>query len=316
MSGSRVVFNPVIEPATDATGADTITIGGSKYILKSGTEGTVTFVDASTLKVTTPAGKLDTKGLIIINPDKSATDIYNGIKYTIAKLPAPGNVIASILYDKYIKISWDAVANAKSYEIYAVIGSGSPFSIGTTQDTTFVYQDVKSNTSYKFIVKALGEYGLSNASITSNTVTTGNNAGPSNTDGGLNDNTVIKKSGNMATVTVGANDYNKNLTIDLTSGDLAQSKELVISMPAKVVANYYSKTITVKGNDFNLSFNPTVFNVDRIENKKNRSDTGIKFKIALNKEKNAASLSNEYVLSANGFVGKDSFMHWIILNLM
>ena len=307
MAGSKVIFNPVIEPTTDASAANTITIGGSKYILKSGTEGTVTFVDTNNLKVITPSGVLDTKGMIVVNPDKSATDVYNGIRYTIARLPAPSNVVASIHYDRYIKVSWDSVANARSYEIYAIVGSGAPFLIGSTQGTTFVYQNVTSNTTYKFVVKTLGEYGLSFASITSNSITMGSTAGPPNTDGNLNDNTIISKTGDTANVYIGMNDGSKNMVIDLVTGDLAQSKQLVISMPAKLISNYGYKNIAVRGNDFSLSFTPSAFNVDRIESNKTRNDVGVRLTLSLNKEKDISSLSNEYVLKADAYVGKDLY---------
>ena len=109
------------------------------YLLKEGSEGSdVRYIDERTLTVKTPAGKLDTMGLIIVNPDQGASEDYVDISYKLPELPAPeGKVYAEIVRDKHnrtdraIKVSWNRVAGASEYEIYVVRGSREAF-IGST----------------------------------------------------------------------------------------------------------------------------------------------------------------------------------------
>lgn len=309
MEGARVVFVPVLEEVKgDTTSGDVIIINGTKYILKSGIDAKeVKFIDSTNLKVITPVGTLDGKGVIVINPDKVATNVYQGIKYSLSKIPAPTGVTASLIYDKYIKVSWNPVDGAQEYEVYAIVDDESPEFIGSTDLTSFIYQDLEPKTEYRFIVKAIGKNGLSLASSESNTVETGRSVGPDDTDGGLNENTNSNKTGDTANVSIGTKDYSdKEIKIDLTKGSLAGSKEVVISIPASVVASYSAKDITVVGKDFTLKFNPTAFNVSKVEENKKKNDAGVKFKISPYNEKSSDSLSTEYTLTASAFVGKDN----------
>ncbi|MEJ8553422.1 IPT/TIG domain-containing protein [Tepidibacter sp. Z1-5] len=308
MNGARVIFAPVLEEVSgDNTSGEIITIDGKKYILKEGIEGSeVKFIDSQNMTVKTPQGKLGSKGVIIINPDKAASNIFD-IVYVISKVDAPTNVYADILYEKYIKITWNKVDGATSYEVYVIEDDKAPYLIGTTDLTSFVYRDLEPKTGYRFIVKALGEYGLSKGSEKSNEVTTGRNVGPEDKDGELSDNTSTTKSGNTANIVIGTKDYDdKDIIIDLTKGSLAGSKEVVVSMPAKVVSSYLAKDVIIYGSDFYIKFNPTSFNVSKMSENRNKDDAGVKFKVALNNQNDSSSLSSEYIVTANAFVGQDS----------
>ncbi|SHK25556.1 IPT/TIG domain-containing protein [Tepidibacter formicigenes] len=311
MNGVRVVFAPVLEEVEDSTSADIIIIDENNnekyYKLKEGTNGSeVEFIDSQNIKVKTPQGKLGTKGVIVINPDKSASNIYD-LVYVVSQLNTPSKPKAELIYDKYIKITWDKVEGATSYEVYVIVDDSQPYLIGTTELTTFIYRDLEEDTEYKFIVKALGDYGLSKASPKSNTVETDDDVGYEDKDGEISEKTSMKKSGNTANILIGTDDYDeKQITIDLIKGDLAGSKEVIVSMPAKVVTSYLAKDITIIGSDFYIKFNPTAFNVSKMKENKNKSDAGVKFKVSLNEQTDSSSLSNEYILSASAFVGKDS----------
>lgn len=310
IKGARVIFNPVLEEFkenSDQQQGEVITIEDKKYTLKSGGEALeVEVIDSQNITLKTPSGKIKTYGVMVINPDASGSNVYEKIIYDISKVEAPGNVEASLIYDKYINITWDKVEGATSYEVYVVTNNSQTYFIGNTNLTSFIYKDLESNTKYKFIVKAIGKYGLSNPSMVSNEVETGRHVGPEDKDGELSENTSSTKVGDTANIIIGTDDYDdKEIKIDLTKGPLAGSKEVVVSMPAKVVSSYLAKDITVIGNDFYIKFNPTVFNVSKIEQNRKREDTGVRFKISPNDKKDVKSFSNEYILSANAFVGKD-----------
>lgn len=309
MSGARVVFNPVLKAATD-TDTDTITINENgndkKYVLVSGTEGSAEFIDSQNLKVTTPAGKLGSKGVMIINPDKAGSEIYD-IVYVIDQIDAPKGVKAELIYDKYIKIDWNEVTDATSYEIYAVEDGKEMYLVGTTDLTTFIYRDVKSKTDYRFIVKAIGEFGLSKGSSKSNEVTTKSGSGYEDKDGEINEKTAINRSGDTVNVLIGTDDYDeKETVIDLTKGEYAGAKEVVISIPARVATSYLAKDVKVILSDMYVKFNPTAFNVSKLYESKDKDKSGVKFKIGINQKNDTTSLSSEYELKADVFIGEDS----------
>ena len=314
--GARVVFNPVIKKVEDssATTKDVIYVNGVAYTLESSTSGTeVTYVDSETLTVKTPAGKLDTGGVLVINPDGGASDIYDGLKYGLPELTVPTGVRAELVYDRYIKVNWNSVTGVKEYEIYVVIDDKTLELVGSTKLTSFVYSDLEPRTRYKFIVKAVGDYGPSRPSEESNTVRTGSKVGPTDDDGQVGDSTKTERSGTTAIITIGRSDFaSKALTIDLTAGILAGSKEVLISIPAAAAASRSAKDITILGGSFRIKLNPYAFYSTRVEENKGKSDAGIRFKLSsaaagtdLRSDEGTA-LSSQLVLEANFFVGKDS----------
>ncbi len=299
MEGARVVFMPVIAPAAENSSGKVIYRVKTKtedkyssqvldpYILQSGIEVAAKFIDSETLTLTTPSGKLDMKGLIVVNPDQGASLPFEDIMFGLPEIGAPaGKVWAEILYDSYyhtdraIKVNWNPVTGATQYEIYVVEEDQVNF-VGSTHLTAWLLQDIKPYTRYKFIIKAVGNFGSSKPSAESNQVRTGGKVGIPDLDGKPGEKTVMQKLGNSAWVTIGSRDFSsKPIVIDLTRDAMAGASEAVIHLPASVISSSRPPEIEVKGRDFNLRFNPVVFNTSRVSENRNREDAGVKFSIS------------------------------------
>lgn len=315
LEGARVVFIPKITSISTEEDAErqAIYIDGEIYDLLDGKDGTeVEVIDSETIVVKTPQGKQDEIGIMVINPDSGASEIYEGLKYGLPKLATPQEVKAELVYDRYIKVNWQEVTGAQQYEIYVVIDDNEKEYVGNTKLTSFVYEDLEPDTEYMFIVTALGDYGSSKYSRESNEVETGRKVGPPDDDGGLEENNKLEKVGDTAKVTIGTKDYDeKEISIDLTRGALAGSKEVIISMPAEVIGSSDAKDITVYGSDFRVKFNPNVFYSSLIRENRKDNDAGVRFTIAQPTTENqentgtkAQSLSSKYDLRAHIFIGK------------
>jgi chitodextrinase len=231
--------------------------------------------------------------------------------YGLPQIDTPTGVTADLLYDRYIKINWQSVSGAVEYEIYVVVDDHETELIGVTKLTSFVYEDLEPKTRYKFIVKAVGEGNISKGSEESNTVKTGRKVGPPDEDGELNEETTISKNGDMAQVSIGEDDYDEVRTIDLTKGVLAGSKEVVISMSARVVSASDAENITIIGQDFLVCFNPKAFKTNKMEENRKNEEAGVRFRVTQDGgntqvEYGKTSLSKQYVLQATQFIGKDS----------
>ncbi|RKD22005.1 IPT/TIG domain-containing protein [Caminicella sporogenes DSM 14501] len=315
IEGAKVVFAPEIEKieSDENASGDTIYINGLAYRLVSGNYATeIEFIDGETLTVVTPEGKLNTKGVIVINPDGGATQVYEDIIYGLPEVASPSGVSAELVYDRYIKIHWNEVADVNEYEIYVVKNDREYEFIGSTKLTSFLYEELEPHTRYKFVVKAIGEYGSSKYSEESNEVKTGRRVGPEDDDEGLVENSKFEKIGNIAQVIIGTSDYDdEDIVIDLTKGNLVGSKEVVISMPAEVVASTDAKDIIVNGEDFRVKFNPKSFYSSKIDDNKRDEDSGVRFTIKpsenINMIGNSKSLSSVYELSADIFIGSEMF---------
>jgi hypothetical protein len=310
IQGARVVFSPVIQPAEEGqTGGQKIYINGKPYILESGRDATeVRYIDEGTLTVKTPSGKMDEKGVMVINPDGGASEIYEGITYGLPEIPTPTGVYAELVYDRYIKVNWNPVEGAQEYEIYVVIDDHERYFVGSTELTSFVFEDLKPNRRYKFVVKAMGEFGNSKQSMESNEVKTGSEVGPPDDDGELGEYTKIERRGNAVNIIVGEQDADKELKVDLTRGELAGSKETIIRIPAVVVANTRAKNIIVTGKDFRIKLHPNAFYSSNIKDNKENKNAGVEFRIqpdsknVLNSRQTA--LSPLYLLQAHVYIGQ------------
>ena len=300
--GMKVYFMPETKEAASNTGAaNTIYRVGTKeeefagrlftsnvminHILESGLEGLeVKYIDAETITVKVPAGKLEGKGLIVVNPDKGASDVYDDLTYGLPELGAPLGVTAEIMHDKYnntdtgIKVTWTGVKGATEYELY-VVEDGQMEFIGSTKLLAYIHQDLKARTTYKFIVKAVGDFGSSKPSAESNTVRTGRDVGIPDIDGGIVENTKLEKKGLTGYVNIGTKEGRNNLVIDMTRGDLAGANELVLSIPASVVVNNRNMLIDVKGADFALKLTPAVFNNERLVQNRHKEEAGVRLTV-------------------------------------
>ncbi|HZJ76546.1 MAG TPA: IPT/TIG domain-containing protein, partial [Oscillospiraceae bacterium] len=312
MEGAKVYFAPEVTPAagTEQVTGRIIYIQGNPYILEEGTEGTdFEFIDDETVIIKTPKLKAESKGVIIVNPDEGASPIYTNLIYGLPEIAVPSWIAAELVYDRFIRVHWGAVSGATEYEIFVVADNKITELIGSTGFTSFVYNDLEPRTRYKFIVKAVGDFGSSKPSLESNTVRTGKVVGPPDEDGELAENTVMSKTGNTANVVIGTSDRGTApVTIDLTGGILAGSTEAVISIPADVILKSGSRNIQVTGKDFSLNFRPSAFNVAVVRENRNRTDAGVRFIIAPDKGNTQVpsgnQLSTVYNLDATVYVGK------------
>ncbi len=314
MEGARVVFNPALKLVDDKTRAtgEIITIGTNRFVLESGVEGTeVEVLNGQEITVVTPSGKLDAKGVMVINPDKGATNIYN-IIYGIPEIGAPFNVIAEFVFDQFIRVNWSGVKDAFEYEIYMSENEGKFDFIGSTELTSFAVQKINPKTKYQFLVRAIGKYGTSKPidESKSNYVITGRNTGPQDGDGKPAENTIINRKGNIADIVIGSRDFtSKGMTIDLTRGNLAGVKDITIRIPANIIVNSIGK-ITILGKDYTLKFNPYIFQTSTMRDNKNNSNAGAVFKILTHNENVDLNPGNTivgeiYLLEATTYVGKD-----------
>lgn len=315
MVGARVVFNPVLKLVTDdkqATG-DIITIGTGRYILESGTQGTeVEVLNGQTITVVTPPGKLDDKGVIVINPDKGATNVYN-IVYGIPEIGAPLNVEAELVFDQFIRVHWSGVKDAFEYEIYISENGGKFEFIGSTELTSYAVQKIKPSTKYQFLVRAIGKYGTSKPidESKSNIITTSRTTGPKDNDGALSENTVINRNGLIANIVIGTKDFtSKGMTIDLTRGNLAGVSDITIRIPASIIVNSSGK-ISILGKDYTMNFSPSIFKNSSMEDNKNNSNAGVVFKITAYKgnvdlKAGTTIVGQTYLLEGTTYVDKNN----------
>lgn len=322
LPGAEVYFAPIISKASDESPENEIIYREASrkgeldtFILEEGYKSTeVTFVDSETLIVVTPAGKLSTGGVIVINPDNGASEIYAQPNYDLEQLTAPTNVTAEIIHDdredtdRYIKIHWLAVTGAVNYEIYVSEDNNKEF-IGTTELTTYIYREIKPNTRYRFVVRAIGPEGISTYSETSNTVKTDDEVGNVDSDGDLNEKTRVRKSGTSVTLQIGSADFDdKPMYFDLTKGDLAGAREVVVIIPARVVTSTKAQDIEIIGTDFNLRFNPDVFLTETMVRKSKSSDVGVRFtfrRMLNNSVQTGNTVSPIYELSAIVYNGAE-----------
>ena len=198
MKGATVYFAPKVIPISENEQniGRVIYIEGKPHILEEGTAGTnFEFINEETVIIKTPPLKAGSTGVIIVNPDNGASPVYTNIIYGLPELAAPSGVTAELVYDRFIKVHWHGVSGATQYEIFEITDDAKVELIGSTQLTSFVYSDLKPRTRYRFVIKAVGDFGSSKPSLESNTVRTGRIVGPPDEDGALGEETLVFKSG-------------------------------------------------------------------------------------------------------------------------
>lgn len=309
MPNARVVFAPKLREAERADTGDIIYIDGRTYVLESGRQASgFKFIDEETVEIITPQGQLGEEGVIIINPDGGASPVYP-IVYGLPELDAPEGVVAELVFEKYIRVHWEEVPGADYYEIYEVEGRNREEFIGSTELTSFLYKDIKPNSRYRFIVKAVGEFGSSKPSRTSNFVRTGRYAGYEDEDGALGEKTTINRVGDRVNVNLGSKDF-YSTRLNLQAPEYRGVKKVVVSMPLSLVYSGDSyRQLTIIGEDFNLNFSPYVFRNLSYKSYRNEKDAGIRFTISYhngNTNLNGqTSLSNQILLEGEFYKGKD-----------
>jgi hypothetical protein len=296
LPGAVVIFNPVLaESASAAAGSPLYrTVGrtvegrnvreSEPFYLQSGQAVAAQVLSPDTLLVTAPGGAIGSGGLLVKNPDGGASDILE-LPYDLPSLPSPGEVTAEIIHDsyadcdRYIKVHWTLVKDASQYEIYVLIDNEREY-IGSTRLTSFVYQSLKPNRSYQFVVTAVGDFGSSPPSMKSNRVRTGSQAGNPDSDGSPGEYSQTVRKGNQVFYSIGTRDDSRGWFLDLTQGQLAGATEVEVAIPAALISRNSSSDLRIRGRDFEISISPAVFNTHQVRTAARQDDAGIRLKIA------------------------------------
>ncbi len=315
MSGAKVVFGPgepQIIPASSSSTSyiylprDTsLDLPYNRFEYQGGAEWTnVIFVDSQTLKVTVPAGELSGAGIMVVNSDLGASEIFQDISYTMAELPEVKNVVAELLNNRSVKIHWDAVAGATYYEVYCEIDGDDAEILGTTRTTAMVFEKYVDNARYRFLVKARNDSAISMGAGYSNQLYTYQDR-RGDQDGTLTEKTSVNRQGSQVLIRIGQEIEWGIFTVNLQN-ELTGSKEAVIAIPAELIRFNQVKDIQVIGPDFRLRFNPGVFRRAMTSEELSGSDNGIRFNLliaAVPAEKGITMLSKAYQLSAYAYSG-------------
>lgn len=315
MPGAKAVFGPGEPQIIAAISASTsfvylprdtsLDLSYNRFEYQGGVEWTnVVFVDSQTLKVTVPAGQLSGAGIMVVNPDLGASEIYKDISYTMAELPVVKNVVAELLNNRSIKIHWDAVAGAAYYEVYCQIDGDEPEVLGTTRTTAMVFEKYRDHARYCFLVKARNDSAISMGAGYSNQLYTYQN-GRGDLDGTLTEKTSVNPMGSQVMVRIGQEIKWGPFTLNLQN-ELAGAKEVVIAIPAELISSGEVKDIQVIGPDFRLRFNPVVFRGGMLGSELSGGDNGVRFSLlaaAAPYEKGVTMVSRVYQLSACAYSG-------------
>lgn len=291
---AKVYFVPVLKrysssSSSSSTTASIIYTSGSgnsarEWTITSGALGTsVTVADSNTIEVTTPAGSLFTWGVMVVNADGGASEIYDDLTYDFPQPEAPWDVAVKMIHDSSgdrdlgIRISWDSVADATGYEIYRV-EDGNYYYLASTNLTSYMYTDVQEDTDYRFAVKAINNCGLSEASDVSSTITTDEVGSLENLLLPDNEPAAVR-SGDRAFLNL--NDltfYPRNIHMDLTKGNLKGCHEVVVDIPVELIVNTRQHQIEIDGRGYNLKFSPAVFATDQVrEYRKYKAGVRLRF---------------------------------------
>jgi hypothetical protein len=286
------------------------------YTLKSGEILNAEFIDGETLKVTTPVGKLKTGGLVVINGDQGLSDLFEDINFDLPRPESPMNVKAEIVHsdahnqDVGIRIFWDAVQGAREYEVYVFRGGSNQFFVGSTELTSYFFTDIEADTSYRFVVKAVGDFASSEPSGTSNSVRTSDKAGPIDLDGELGEQTSVTVNAQTVVAKVGYNHYGSELILDMTQGELQGAKSLEILVPSSLINSSYSVNIRAIFADCRVYFNSNALQNSYIRNALWQDEAGVRLFIKPVPQIASAGitfLSPTYEIEANAFDGKNTY---------
>ncbi len=324
LPGAVVVFDPVLTATTASASGNTLyrTVNrlvegvnsreSQPYYLQSGQVVAAEVLDGRTLLVTTPAGVLGSGGILVKNPDGGASNTAE-LTYSLPHLPRPDGVTAEIIHDhyadcdRYIKVHWAPVDGAISYETYVLDDNETKY-IGTTQLTTFVYENIQPRHRYQFVVAAVGDFGSSPPSLKSNLVRTGPRAGIPDIDGAPGQSSSIVRSGAKVFYSMGTRDSSQPWSLDLTQGELAGTSEVEVAIPAALIRADDNSSLKIRGKDFEIIISPRVFNNQQFRASGQELD-GVRLRIAPADISSglmpANSLSCPYLLQAQAYKGSN-----------
>jgi predicted phage tail protein len=102
--------------------------------------------------------------------------VFNACKKDeLADFPSPPTgVTANAQSSSSIRVSWQPVSNATSYEVYYEIGnSTNKIYAGTTSSTSYTHSGLQANTTYYYCIKSVNSSGSSNYSSYASATTIG-----------------------------------------------------------------------------------------------------------------------------------------------
>lgn len=116
---------------------------------------------------------------------ESTQSSYASCEYTSSggnetqKPSTPSGVTATAQSSSSIKVSWNTVSEATSYEVYYEIGSSSTKNLaGTAYSTSYTHTGLQGNTTYYYYIKAVNSVGQSSYSSYAKATTTSETSKP------------------------------------------------------------------------------------------------------------------------------------------
>ncbi len=182
MEGAKVFFggNRKVLGFTDKNGEKGFYKDDKTYILYGAIEAKkVEFIDAHTLKVTTPEiNKEKEYGITVINPDEGISAEGLNIRFSLPTPSASSSLKVEIVDNKYIKLYDYKTANVSYYTIYAYLGGKSKQdliknkyrdfkAVGTTSKEPYKitrldgFTDLTRTQKARFLVKGVNSFGSS-----------------------------------------------------------------------------------------------------------------------------------------------------------
>lgn len=320
MENMKVVFNPLleevirIEDVSEDDLSKLITIEDKIYILRDGSLGRdVEILNLNELLVTSPKGTLDHKDVLVYNVDGGASNLYS-IKFGIPEIGAPLNVRAELAFNRMIRINWSPVRDAKQYEILVSVNNGDFQYLGSTEGNSYSFMEIQEDTSYRFLVRAIGVYGTSKPlnESKSNVVIAPKKIEVPDEDGKLAEKTSISRTGNSLDIVLGISDFtSRGLNINLISGQYLGVEDITVRIPARLVV-FSNANINIRATDYNLTFTPNSFANETINRNINNENAGVVFKIKkhsgnLNLRPGTFKVSEAYILEATTYVEGEQF---------
>ena len=324
--GAKVYFHPKLKKAEDNrkepngnTSSEKKTeeiktptnvwVDGEAYVIDGSIVATPSKVeDGKKIIVQVPKLEKDFQGIIVVNPDGAASNVWD-IKVGIPEVPAPFDVYAELSFGRMVRVSWKPVSQALQYDVLMRSSDGSWQPVANTKDTTVSVPDLLPNTTYVFLVKAIGKYGESKplAQAQSNPVTTGADIVSKDTDGTIGEKTVIVRSGDSVDLRLGEDWSSAGSVVDLLKPEYAGAKNITVRMSAKMVS-VNNAPIIIKASDATLVITPAAFRTAEMIQHALDPKAGIVFKMIrsnakLQAKNGVGQVSSVYELQAFAQVG-------------
>lgn len=289
IKGAKVYFGnePVIDTSEKPTDPYGLYVDDKYYKLENVVEGTVTFVDENTLKVTTPEHLTEGKVRVtVINPDKGISSGSTELIYSVPVPSDPVNLQAELIAEQYIRLFGYTASKSDYYEIYYYIGSKNEGELRVNTYKDFQYLTNTEKEPYKitrlpgiekiqdkqflyFVIKAVNKFGPSNYSnmaiIPYSKLKDIKELGPKDIDGEIgvpaNKTYVHQMEGNVSVIQLSAKVPDKDLVIKFEKSQTKNLTQRLVNVPQAVVFDGRG-IYTIQYGDSTLQFMPQHLNTD------------------------------------------------------